>query len=91
MIDTPEYEWDDEKNKLNQRRHGLSFDAARKFEWDTCSEFEDNRYDYGEDRMIAIGFIENTLCTMAFTYRGERVRVISLRRSTAFERKLYNA
>lgn len=90
MTETPDYEWDDLKNASNQDRHGVAFEAAHQFEWATCTEFEDTRFDYGEDRFISIGFIEGRLFTMAFTYRGARVRIISLRRSTSQERKIYH-
>lgn len=83
-------EWDDNKNAANQKRHGVGFEAARTFDWSTRTEIEDRRFDYGEDRLIAIGFIADRLFTMAFTYRGEKIRIISLRRATPQERKIYH-
>jgi uncharacterized DUF497 family protein len=48
---------------------------------------EDNRFDYGETRFVAIGNIGYTAYTMAFTPRGRNVRIISLRLASREERK----
>jgi hypothetical protein len=90
MSDTPEYEWDEEKNRSNQKKHGVAFEEAFKFDWDTCTEFEDNRFDYGELRWVVIGRIGGQIYTMSYTLRGETIRVISLRRATAQERRIYH-
>jgi len=87
---TQNFEWDDNKSAANEKQHGVAFEAALRFDWSTCTEIEDSRFDYGESRMIAIGFIADRLYTMAFTYRGERIRIISLRRATPQERKIYH-
>ncbi len=90
MSETPEYEWDEAKNVSNIDTHGVSFEAASNFDWDTCTEFEDDRFNYDEVRSTAIGLIQGRLHTMSFTYRGERIRIISLRRSTPQERRMYH-
>ncbi len=51
--------------------------------------WEDNRHDDQEQRYWAIGYIGDQLHYLAYTYRGERVRVISLRYATRKERRLY--
>ena len=50
----------------------------------------DDREDYGELRMIALGFIGNVLHVLVFTERGDNVRVISLRKATKPEVKAYD-
>lgn len=42
------------------------------FEWDTALVVEDDRYDYGETRLRAFGFIRGRLHVMVFTPRGAR-------------------
>lgn len=42
---------------------------------------EDDRADYGETRMFALGFIGDRLHALVFTMRGDACRVISLRRA----------
>jgi uncharacterized protein (DUF4415 family) len=60
------YSWDSRKNRSNIARHGIAFDdAARIFEGPTVEKVDD-RFDYGELRVYAIGLvnsIEITLCT----------------------------
>lgn len=61
------------------------------FDWDTALEREDDRFDYGEVRFVAIGLIENGLFVMVFT-EGEdddTIRVISLRPAEKHEARFY--
>jgi uncharacterized DUF497 family protein len=46
---------------------------------------EDDRFDYGETRYIAFGEIEDELHCLVFTFRGSKVRAISLRKATKKE------
>ena len=49
----------------------------------------DQRADYGEPRWLALGLIGDRLHSLAFTIRGERIRIISLRTASRKERMLY--
>jgi hypothetical protein len=83
-------ELDPAKEALNRRRHGISLARAAKFDFDRCLYIVDNSQDYGEVRLIAIGFLGDTLHTLVFSPRGEdAIRAISLRKSTAAERDRY--
>ncbi len=83
--------WDDEKNRANKAKHGISFEAVERFEWDTAIDEIDDREDYGELREIAIGFIGVSLYTLVFVrlYDRDVVRVISLRRPSNQEKRRY--
>ena len=81
------YEWDTGKNAANKTKHGLAFEEAATFEWDTAFVTRDDRADYGEPRLTALGFVEARLCVMIFTERGDVVRIISLRKANARERR----
>ena len=83
------YEWDGEKNAANEAKHGIVFEEAATFEWDAAFVTRYLRTDYGEPRFTAIGFIEARLCVLIFTKRGDVVRIISLRKANARERKYY--
>ena len=48
-------EFDPLKDETNQAKHGVSLQAASSFDWDTALEREDDRFDYGEVRFVAIG------------------------------------
>ena len=84
------FEWDEEKNKENIRRHGFDFaDAWEIFEAPMRTAL-DRREDYGEDRWNGIGFLGNRIVVVIFTYRGEdAIRIISLRKALKHERKKF--
>jgi uncharacterized DUF497 family protein len=48
---------------------------------ETAKIWQDTRKDYGEERFIALGYIEKRLFSMVFTVRGDVLRIISLRKA----------
>ena len=53
-----QFEWDEAKNQINIRKHGIDFaDVPSMFEGKILSRI-DNRFDYGEERWVGIGFIQ---------------------------------
>ena len=84
------YEWDDAKSLLNSQKHGCAFDIVSGFDWSAAVEVLDERFDYGEERWLALGPIGPKLYALAFSpIETETVRVISLRPATKNERKAY--
>jgi uncharacterized DUF497 family protein len=83
------YEWDAAKAVTNWKKHGVAFASVEEFEWDTALVVADERLDYSETRWLALGLIGKRL-SLAVTLRGDRIRVISLRRASRKERKLYD-
>lgn len=85
------FEWDPAKNAANVAKHAVSFrDAIRIFEGPVLT-VPDLRRDYGEERFIAIGKLDDLELTVAYTLRGESHRIISARRAHYRERKAYRA
>ncbi|MEM6438278.1 MAG: BrnT family toxin [Pseudomonadota bacterium] len=85
-----DYEWDADKAEGNLARHGVPFDAVRRFRWAGRVEGEDRRYDYGEARFVAFGLIGDRVHTLVYTLRENgNVRVISLRKANAREVRRY--
>src|SRR5579863_3739201 len=84
------YTWDSRKNRRNVKLHGIAFeDAVRIFEGPTV-ENEDDRFDYGERRVYAIGLVNGLEITLIYNDRGEdERRIISAWRSEPHERRLY--
>lgn len=82
------FEWDDNKNKLNIKNHELDFaDAWMIFEEPMLVDI-DNREDYGEERFIGIGFLHNFVVVIVFTEpKADTIRVISLRKALKYERE----
>ncbi|RCW84272.1 hypothetical protein C7476_10423 [Phyllobacterium bourgognense] len=83
------FEWDEERAKANLRKHGVAFGAAEKFEFNTALEHLDDRHNYEEERIVAIGFIGPPLFTLVYTERSDKIRVISLRKSKTIEIRKY--
>ena len=83
------YEWDDKKCNSNLKKHKVDFSAVGGFDWQCALIIEDNRRDYGETRYRAMGLIGSRLHALVFTTRGEKVRVISLRKANRREVKSY--
>ena len=51
------FEWDADKAAANLAKHGVAFERVHEFDWNTAQINMDDREDYGELRMIALGFI----------------------------------
>lgn len=84
-------EFDPVKDGANRAKHGISLAAATSFDWDTALEREDDRFDYGEVRFVAIGLIDVRLYVMVFTEGSDddAVRIISLRPAEKHEMRFY--
>lgn len=84
-------EFDPAKDEINLAKHGVSLAAADSFDWNTALEREDDRFDYGEVRFVAVGLIEARPYVMVFTEgsNDDAVRVISLRPAEKYEMRFY--
>jgi uncharacterized DUF497 family protein len=84
------FEWDEEKNKENIRKHGLDFADAWQIFDATMLTTLDTREDYGEDRCLGIGFLKNVVVVVVYTEpKEETTRIISLRKALKHERKQF--
>lgn len=85
-----EFEWDFEKNAENERKHGVSFNAARTLwegfhlEVENIAHSED-----GEKRSATMGWIREKIYIAIWTKRGRKIRVISVRRANKNEEKVF--
>lgn len=82
-------EFDPAKDASNQEKHGLSLAFAAELDWDASLVWVDDRYEYGEQRMIALAPATGVVYCVAFVDRGETRRIISLRRANRREVKHY--
>ncbi|MBE5232257.1 MAG: BrnT family toxin [Microcystis aeruginosa PMC 728.11] len=86
-----EFEWDENKNRQNQQKHGINFEEAKEIFQGIYFTAIDDRYNYGEIREIGIGTIRGTvIVTAIYTDRNGKIRLISARKATPKERKQYN-
>lgn len=87
-----EFEWDQRKAATNLGKHGVDFaDAALALYDDRALTTRDSG-DYDEERLATLGLDAlGHLVVVVYTWREERVRVISARRATPTERKRYES
>jgi uncharacterized protein len=70
------FEWDEEKNKENQSKHGVSFLIAQKAFFDPHRVIaEDITHSDEENRYYCMGIVEEGILTIRFTYRGNVIRI----------------
>jgi uncharacterized DUF497 family protein len=82
-------EWDEVKRQSNLRKHRLDFaDVEIVFSGATFT-FEDDRFEYSEGRYITLGLLRGTVVVIAHTERENMIRVISMRKATKNEQRLY--
>jgi hypothetical protein len=79
------FTWDERKRRTNLKAHGLDFlDALQVFDGPTFT-FEDDRFGYGEQRFVSLGFLGGVAVSIVHTETPERIHVISFRRATRNE------
>lgn len=84
------FEWDAHKNETNIARHGIDFADAPSIFASPLLVALDEREDYGENRWIGIGLLDERVAVIVYTEPDEEtVRIISLRKALTQERKHY--
>jgi uncharacterized DUF497 family protein len=84
-----EFTWDESKRKSNLLKHGMDFIDAKAVFSGATFVFEDDRYSYGEQRFVTLGMLRNVVVVIAYTERNDRIRIISMRKATKNEQKIY--
>ena len=83
------FEWDEEKNELNKKKHGIRFELAlRVFYDENRLEEYDEIHSEDEDRYLSIGYVNGVL-VVVHTDRDEAIRIISARPADKKERVKY--
>lgn len=84
-----EFEWDENKCQSNINKRGIDFiDAQKIFDYDTVI-IEDNRFNYGEQRLIALGLLKGKVIVVVYTERNDIIRIISARKATKNEQQIH--
>ena len=77
MVKTTSFEWDEIKNKLNQKKHNISFEEAQyAFSDSNRIIARDLEHSESEERFYCFGKIANNIVTVRFTYRNNKIRII---------------
>lgn len=82
-------EFDINKSLKNEKERKLPFSETEKFDWENAIYFKDDRFQYSEERIVAIGFIDIRLHVICFTPINGGVRIISFRKANKREVKYY--
>ena len=85
-----EFEFDPQKSRANQAKHGIDFIKAQRL-WEDVDVLEIPGRTDDEPRFLVIGKIQGSCWSAIITYRDERIRIISVRRSRKEERDLYES
>ena len=80
------FEWDEEKNRVNIKKHGINFkDVIDTFEHPMV-EYLDVRNDYRENRLVGIGMMKHHVVVIVYTERiDDVIRIISARKANKRE------
>jgi uncharacterized protein len=84
-----EFEFDSVKSAKNAKERGLPFELAAELEWRRAVVFKDDRFMYGEERLIAFAPLRGRLYAVCYVQRGEARRIISFRKANKREERLY--
>ena len=87
------FEWDERKNEINRKKHGISFqEAATVFEDTEALVIDDPEHSEEEERFIILGYsLRANLLVVCHCYRSSEavIRIISARKATVNETKQY--
>lgn len=84
------FEFDSSKSQRNREKHGIDFDEAQSL-WDDEDRLEIPAKTLDELRFLVVGKINNKYWSAVITYRGENIRIISVRRSRDEEIRIYES
>lgn len=82
-------EYDPAKDRANRHKHRVGFDDAARIWEGPVFEWQDRRFDYGEQRFIALGLVDRRVVVVVYTWRGPRRRLISARKANRHEQQIY--
>ena len=86
----PSFEYDDDKSTLNLKKHGIDFVMAQEL-WNDPDLIEVQAKSENEPRFLIIAKITNKYWSAVITYRGDTIRIISVRRSRKLEVEIYES
>jgi len=85
-----EFEFDAEKSRSNKTKHRIDFSQAQKL-WDDPDLIEIPVRTTDESRLLVIGRISDRCWSAVITYRGDKIRIISVRRARKEEVNIYES
>jgi len=83
------FEWDENKNRINVKKHGLNFKDVHFCFENPIMEKVDDRFEYGEKRYTALALLLGRAVNLVYTKKNETIRIISFRKANEREKKAY--
>ena len=84
------FEFDKNKSESNKRKHGISFESARKL-WKDPHRVEVSAIWVEENRILLIAKLEKEIWAAIYTLRNKKIRIISVRKARNNEKKVYHS
>ena len=84
------FEFDKDKSESNKRKHGISFESARKL-WKDPHRVEVPTIWVEETRILLIAKLEKEIWAAIYTLRNKKIRIISVRKARNNEKKVYHS
>ena len=84
-----DFEFDEKKSQINAKKHGINFEEAQ-FLWCDARRVVVEARSSTEPRFALIALLGGKIWTAVYTMRGERIRIISVRRSRDGEEEGYH-
>ena len=84
-----EFQFDSEKDAANRARHGVSLVLGAVVLANRVGEVVDERFEYGEVRINAFGMVNDRLFVCTYTVRDRIYRLISVRKASRQERRIW--
>ncbi len=85
-----EFIWDEEKRQKNIKKHKIDFQEILNIFQNPLVTKIDNRHDYGEERIFALGNVGDfIILAIVYLDKDETIRIISARKATKNEQKIY--
>ena len=82
--------WDENKRRSNLTKQGFDFNDAKYVFADLTFTFEDDRYNYGEQRFITLGLLQGRFVAIVHTEINGEIRIISFRKGTKHEQCIFS-
>jgi uncharacterized DUF497 family protein len=79
------FSWNERKRRANLKAHGLDFVDAEKVFGGPTFTYEDDRFEYPEQRFVTLGFLNRVAVSIVHTETEDEIRVISFRKATKKE------
>jgi uncharacterized DUF497 family protein len=86
-----DFEWDETKDRFNFQKHGIHFDEAKTvFDDENSLTIDDPDHSVEDERYIDIGYSgKRRILVVVYTERQAMIRIISARKATSAEKKVY--